>query len=803
MSYYESSLPLATPLASKGYSLESDMIMGWRPKFLKDPIPLYFDLELPVCNEPGQKLQQIYQGWQPSDSFKVHSKLTNNSTDTYPFDFSEPSIRAHEYLSKRNKSETPVDTGMIKDIPEGSLIFDSVFEGGNLDQVYMVNENEYDLYMRPDTNTLGHMHWFYFSVMGIAKPRRVRFNIVNFSRNSPLYRHGLRPRVFSIERVRNSRSKGWEYGGENLCFSSSKINKCFGSTPKKPYNQLTFDYDFEYPNDKVWFATTVPYTLTRLTKFLNTLTTDSNSYETSNISLSVLCKSLSLIDIPILTITNPKVDDQFKKFIVVTGRIHPSETVGSWTVEGFLRFICSKHIEAAKLRNRFIFKVIPMTNPDGVILGNSRTDFNGHDQNRCFTCPSQKLHPNICSLKELIKELTRESPRKVFMYIDMHGHFCRKGAFMYGPYYPLHNPLYLKCRVIPKLLSERDCIFRFHSSRFVKEKAKKRTARVVISTEFNVINSYTLETSYFGYLDEHRETVAFEIHNLLGLGENVARTILEYHTLLKTEQKLKLYRAQHRRSQKSRQLSTVQTEVNEITAIELHDEDIVQHIHDNSPISYPKQITLINNSVPKDYIFPLTFNKDHHTKRNLEDIISVIKMECNEEEEESDTNESDSEDSEDERSESPNEKTNNLPFIETLRPRESSESPPKLFKLNLEKMSRERSIFSRNENFVQKSNSDRNSNGNKSTENFKDSFNIQAAPNSPTKIDEINRESFLPKIAPTSPLKRQENAKNTNSIVKRRKFLSLTPALREKIMVIKSRMKKRGLVPTKAETTIM
>lgn len=33
------------------------------------------------------------------------------------------------------------------------LSFDSMFECGNLDRVVMVSPTEYDLYMRPDTNS--------------------------------------------------------------------------------------------------------------------------------------------------------------------------------------------------------------------------------------------------------------------------------------------------------------------------------------------------------------------------------------------------------------------------------------------------------------------------------------------------------------------------------------------------------------------------------------------------------------------------------------------------------------------------
>jgi len=37
-----------------------------------------------------------------------------------------------------------------------SLIFDSDFESGNLDIVIGISEHEFDLYMKPDTNTKGH-----------------------------------------------------------------------------------------------------------------------------------------------------------------------------------------------------------------------------------------------------------------------------------------------------------------------------------------------------------------------------------------------------------------------------------------------------------------------------------------------------------------------------------------------------------------------------------------------------------------------------------------------------------------------
>ena len=40
-----------------------------------------------------------------------------------------------------------------QDISDNELEFDSMFECGNIDRVIMASPTEYDLYMRPDTNT--------------------------------------------------------------------------------------------------------------------------------------------------------------------------------------------------------------------------------------------------------------------------------------------------------------------------------------------------------------------------------------------------------------------------------------------------------------------------------------------------------------------------------------------------------------------------------------------------------------------------------------------------------------------------
>lgn len=60
-------------------------------------------------------------------------------------------------------------------------------------------------------------------------------------------------------------------------------------------------------------------------------------------------------------------------------------------MEGFLHFLTSP--QAQSLRKTCIFKIVPMINPDGVIIGNFRTGLCGKDLNRQFKVKNLQLLP--------------------------------------------------------------------------------------------------------------------------------------------------------------------------------------------------------------------------------------------------------------------------------------------------------------------------------------------------------------------------------------------------------------------------
>ena len=68
-----------------------------------------------------------------------------------------------------------------------------------------------------------------------------------------------------------------------------------------------------------------------------------------------------------------------KRVVVVMARQHPGESPSSLMVQGLIDFLVSKHRIAIQLREKLIFKIFPMMNPDGVFLGNYKGSLFGEE----------------------------------------------------------------------------------------------------------------------------------------------------------------------------------------------------------------------------------------------------------------------------------------------------------------------------------------------------------------------------------------------------------------------------------------
>jgi cytosolic carboxypeptidase protein 2/3 len=98
----------------------------------------------------------------------------------------------------------------------------------------------------------------------------------------------------------------------------------------------------------------------------------SNFLENDFISFESLGKSLGGLDIPILKIRNLNEDQPERPIIVIIARQHTGETHSSFILHGLINHLVAQNILSHKMRDEFEFWILPVVNPDGVIIGNYR-----------------------------------------------------------------------------------------------------------------------------------------------------------------------------------------------------------------------------------------------------------------------------------------------------------------------------------------------------------------------------------------------------------------------------------------------
>jgi hypothetical protein len=76
-----------------------------------------------------------------------------------------------------------------------------------------------------------------------------------------------------------------------------------------------------------------------------------------------------------------------KPTIFLTSRVHCGETAGSFFLQGMLDFLSGFSEQAKIMLQKFVFKIIPLLNPDGVERGYWRLDTRGVNLNRVYDNP--------------------------------------------------------------------------------------------------------------------------------------------------------------------------------------------------------------------------------------------------------------------------------------------------------------------------------------------------------------------------------------------------------------------------------
>uniref|UniRef100_A0A8C6DUS8 tubulin-glutamate carboxypeptidase n=1 Tax=Moschus moschiferus TaxID=68415 RepID=A0A8C6DUS8_MOSMO len=406
----------------------------------------------------------------------------------------------------------------LQDTASDCLQFFSAFESGNLRKAIQVREFEYDLLVNADVNSTQHQQWFYFKVSGMKAAVPYRFNIINCEKPNSQFNYGMQLTLYSVKEALLGRPT-WVRTGYDICYYKNHYRQrtaVMGAASGKCCYTLTFAVTFPHAKDVCYLAYHYPYTYSALMTHLDILEKSVNRKQVY-FRQEVLCQTLGGNSCPLVTVTampeSNSADhlEQFRQrpYQVITARVHPGESNASWVMKGTLEFLVSSDPVARLLRENFIFKIIPMLNPDGVINGNHRCSLRGEDLNRQWLSPSAHLQPTIYHAKGLLHYLGSIG-RSPMVFCDFHGHSQKKNVFLYGC--SVKETLWqaeatvgtsnlledVSYRTLPKILDKLAPAFTMSSCSFLVEKSRASTARVVVWREMGVSRSYTMESSYCG-----------------------------------------------------------------------------------------------------------------------------------------------------------------------------------------------------------------------------------------------------------------------------------------------------------------
>ena len=223
-------------LEAKHHSLEPDMIGGWRPKLPSCPLPLSY---------PNVYVDALMKHLMTEDKYSVayvgprymNSVQINQKYDYYWRYRERYSLNLA--IIKEAVTKVGSQNSLKPKTEDSKYTFDSAFESGNLDLAVRVRPDEFDCFIRSDTNTKGHTNWYFFKVSNRTQSGKIKINICNMTKTTNLYSKGMKPYV------KVGKDGVWS---QEPCYDVVFVERfCRYGFDKKTY-QLQFSFNFTKPN---------------------------------------------------------------------------------------------------------------------------------------------------------------------------------------------------------------------------------------------------------------------------------------------------------------------------------------------------------------------------------------------------------------------------------------------------------------------------------------------------------------------------------------------------------------------------
>eukprot|EP00930_Biecheleria_cincta_P003234 TRINITY_DN104168_c0_g1_i1.p1 TRINITY_DN104168_c0_g1~~TRINITY_DN104168_c0_g1_i1.p1 ORF type:complete len:1002 (+),score=176.28 TRINITY_DN104168_c0_g1_i1:111-3116(+) len=392
--------------------------------------------------------------------------------------------------------------------------------------------------------------WFYFGMRGreLQAGEKLCFRILGLSRfrkmeaskhsKGQLLTDGLQP-VFRCVRA----------GGPDVSCKQAPWQFVNGARGMDQLPEKSFAFTFEHTisqtlqaDHELYFALTFPYTLgsiwQHLDAVINRLTGPLGAY----VCRERLATSLGGHPIELVSITKRSNRSQTRQpgweslkgaaerpwifegrqAVFISARVHPGETPASYMLEGLLDFLASSDPAAQELLRKYVFHVVPVLNPDGVAHGHHRLDLRGANLNRVYGGASLRHHPSVHAAEAACLS-AHQSQGGLRLYLDLHAHSNRRGAFLLGDADAKGGDAKAAARLYGYALGRRCSMFEFAQSDF--DHAARGTGKSAVASMTGVPMCFTVESHY---IRGHHRSEIFGPTDWRSLG---ASCILALHDL--------------------------------------------------------------------------------------------------------------------------------------------------------------------------------------------------------------------------------------------------------------------------------
>ncbi|WP_321474863.1 M14-type cytosolic carboxypeptidase [uncultured Paludibaculum sp.] len=277
----------------------------------------------------------------------------------------------------------------------------TAFEGGNLGKVETVAPDHLRCAVKGQADQNGRnrqANWYYFELKNLPSGS-FRFDLTdlvgeyNFKPGSHAVTKGTRP-VYSYDGGRT-----WNH------FTDDQVS--WNDTAKE------LSVRFTPAKAVIRIAHTAPYTQIDLEVLHKELAAKPYFHQ------EIIGKSVHGRPIPLWTITDPQAPESGKRVIWWMVRQHAWETGTSWVLEGGLRRLAADTPDSASLRKRFIFKILPCPDPDGMAEGAVRFNANGYDINRNWDAIDPILMPEIAAQRKAVIGWV-DGGHQIDLFLSMH-----------------------------------------------------------------------------------------------------------------------------------------------------------------------------------------------------------------------------------------------------------------------------------------------------------------------------------------------------------------------------------------------